>query len=558
MTFLFRTVTQFVLSTFVLVVLTACGGGGDTPPPLVTTYAIGGTVSGLDTGQSVVLQNNGGDPLTVSGNVAFTFSTRVASGEGYAVTVPASTGTACTVTGGSGTASHDVTSVSVVCVTAVSIGVSVSGLVGQGLTLELITRGNPGVTPDVLQELAISGNGHFVFPTPVPSGHDNIGYSYLLHVKQQPVTPVQSCGASARYVAPVGTTVPDVRIACAEFVYVAHASDNTLSAFSIDATTGTIASSGLPKETGLSPSAIASTSDKAHMYVVNSTSNDVSAFTVDAFTGELTTVPGSPFAAGARPRALSAFGTYLVLYLYVANAGSNNLSAYAIDRTTGVLSPLSPALYATGSAPSAIIIDQSTSSTTGNFVYTANVGGSDDISAFQMDFETGALTPIAGSPFHSASNATSLALGTSSAASGGFLYSANAVGSSADIYGFSVDPSSGVLTSLAGFPFQLPLCNYIITDHTGSRLYATAGTNVFGFGIDPQTGALSPLPGLPVAMGVDADSMSIDPANQFLYVTNATAGSVAGFKLNATTGPLTPMPGSPFTVGTSADFITTF
>ena len=202
-----RHVVRFVLSTFVLVALTACGGGGDTP-----MYAIGGTVSGLGAGQSVVLKNNGGDPLTVSGNVAFTFNTKVSSGEGYAVTVSPSTGKACTVMAGSGTASHDVSSVAVVCVPTVSIGVSVSGLVGQGLTLQLITRGNPGVTATVFQDLAVTGNGHFVFPTPVNSGHDNIGYSYLFHVKDQPTGPLQSCVPSDRTISPVGTTVPDVDI----------------------------------------------------------------------------------------------------------------------------------------------------------------------------------------------------------------------------------------------------------------------------------------------------------------------------------------------------------
>ena len=52
--------------------------------------------------------------------------------------------------------------------------------------------------------------------------------------------------------------------------------------------------------------------------------------------------------------------------------------------------------------------------------------------------------------------------------------------------------------------------------------------------------------------------MSIDPANQFLYVANGSAGTVTSFTLNAATGALTPMLGSPFAVGTSADFITTF
>ena len=119
--------------------------------------------------------------------------------------------------------------------------------------------------------------------------------------------------------------------------------------------------------------------------------------------------------------------------------------------------------------------------------------------------------------------------------------------------GFSIHPymgdaNDGALTALPGFPYDLPSCSYIVADQTGAYLYATAGTNVFGFSIDKQTGALSPLPGSPVAVGATADTVSIDPTNQFLYVTNRSAGKVTGFNLNAATGELTSMPGSPFAV----------
>jgi 6-phosphogluconolactonase (cycloisomerase 2 family) len=555
MAFPYSNVARIVLSTLLLAVLSACGGGSDAPPP-PPTYSIGGTVSGLDAGQSVVLQDNGGGDLTVSANVAFRFATKVTFGGLYAVTISAQpSGGTCTVTGGSGTASNNVTGVAVACVSnpTVTIGGTVSGLGGQGLTLELASASHPCVSNCLVQDLVISANGHFVFPTPVVSGHDNMGFGYFVRIRQQPASPVQFCVPHSNYVQPVGTTVPDLQIKCGEFAYVAHATDNTISAFSVDATAGTIASFESPVQTGLSPSAIAGTGDKAHLYVANSGSNDVSAFDIDPATGALTTAPGSPFAAGTRPLALAIFSAHFV---YVANAGSDSLSAYEIHGTNAVLTPMSPASYATGSGPSAIAIDQSM--TTGaNFLYTANTGGSNDISAFQLDSNTGALTPIAGSPFHSVSNVSSLALGTSNTTSGAFLYAATAVGSTAGIYGFSVDPSSGVLASLPGFPFQLTQCSYIATDRTGTRLYATAGTSVFGFSIDQQTGALSLLPSFPVAVGANADSMSIDPANQFLYVRNGSAGTVTGFELNAATGALTPMLGSPFAVGTSADYFVT-
>ena len=89
--------------------LVACGGGGDSGvPPSPATYTVGGTVSGLGVGQSVILQNNGGNDQTVSADGAFTFATKVTSGSAYAVTATAPQGEACSVTNGSGTATADV------------------------------------------------------------------------------------------------------------------------------------------------------------------------------------------------------------------------------------------------------------------------------------------------------------------------------------------------------------------------------------------------------------------------------------------------------------------
>ena len=56
-----------------------------TTPSPTTTYSVGGNVSGLS--GTVVLQDNGGDDLSVSANGAFTFATKLADGAAYSVTV---------------------------------------------------------------------------------------------------------------------------------------------------------------------------------------------------------------------------------------------------------------------------------------------------------------------------------------------------------------------------------------------------------------------------------------------------------------------------------------
>jgi Bacterial Ig-like domain len=116
--------------------LAACGGGGHSSPPPVsavssssssssssTAYTVGGMVSGLN--GTVVLQNNSGNDLTLTANSAFIFSTALASGTAYAVTVktqPSSPAQSCVVTNGSGTVSTaNVTNVVVTCTTLLTI-----------------------------------------------------------------------------------------------------------------------------------------------------------------------------------------------------------------------------------------------------------------------------------------------------------------------------------------------------------------------------------------------------------------------------------------------------
>src|SRR5260370_21292144 len=89
------------------------------------TATIGGTVSGLVANTSVILQNNSGDSLTITGNGSFVFKTPVTGADVYAVTVvtqPVNPNQICTVTNGSGTATRNVTNVAVNCVLSFSIG----------------------------------------------------------------------------------------------------------------------------------------------------------------------------------------------------------------------------------------------------------------------------------------------------------------------------------------------------------------------------------------------------------------------------------------------------
>lgn len=84
-------------------------------------YTVGGTVSGL-AGSGLVLQNNGGDNLTIEVNGSFSFATALPDGSDYSVSIfaqPQSPGQLCAVTLGSGKISGaDINDVGVNCPSA--------------------------------------------------------------------------------------------------------------------------------------------------------------------------------------------------------------------------------------------------------------------------------------------------------------------------------------------------------------------------------------------------------------------------------------------------------
>lgn len=92
---------------------TSDSGGG------VSSYSIGGSVSGLANNATVTLQNNAGDNKIVSANGVFSFTTQLGAASSYSVTASSQpTNQNCTVTSGTGTVSAaNITGVSVVCTT---------------------------------------------------------------------------------------------------------------------------------------------------------------------------------------------------------------------------------------------------------------------------------------------------------------------------------------------------------------------------------------------------------------------------------------------------------
>lgn len=132
--------------------LSACGG------------EIGGTVTGLGTGRSVTLLNNGTDSLTVTSNGPFAFIDFLDAESAYVVTVMTQpVGQLCNVADGSGTTNAQADSVDTVRVTCADLA-SLAGTV-SGLSLgTAVILGNGSV------RLQLTSSGPFAFPGTISTG----------------------------------------------------------------------------------------------------------------------------------------------------------------------------------------------------------------------------------------------------------------------------------------------------------------------------------------------------------------------------------------------------
>ncbi len=142
--------------------------------------------------------------MTVNSNGSFTFSTPVAQGATYNVTVLTQPATqTCTATNGSGTVgTSNITNVQVTCsVNTYTVGGTITGLVGS-----VSLKNNGGDT------LTQSTDGSFTFPTSIAEGS-----TYNVTVSSQPAT--QTCTVSNGAGSMGGANITNVQVTCSVNTY---------------------------------------------------------------------------------------------------------------------------------------------------------------------------------------------------------------------------------------------------------------------------------------------------------------------------------------------------
>jgi 6-phosphogluconolactonase (cycloisomerase 2 family) len=342
-----------------------------------------------------------------------------------------------------------------------------------------------------------------------------------------------------------------------KFAYVGNLSGTghaSVSGYTVDAANGALSPiPGSPfPAAGSRPRWVAVDPSGRFAYAVNSSSDDVSGYLIDATTGVLTAVTGSPFAAGGGPQSVAVDPSGR--FAYVANFGDNTVSGYTINTVTGALTPRPPL---PAHFPVSVAVDP-----TGRFAYVTNLSQG-KVSGYTINATSGALVPIRGSPFAGApSSCIGAFCGVWSSVTvdptGKFAYVVNHGAST--VAGFTINATTGALTPIAGSPFAVGApASSVAVDPSGEFAYVATNiglsAGVEGYTINATTGALTAIVGSPFGSGTcrahgdrgfgGCDSVTVDPSGKFAYYV-FFSGLVYGDTINGTTGALTAVPGSPF------------
>jgi YVTN family beta-propeller protein len=486
----------------------------DAPTP--PTFAIGGTVTGLNAANTLVLAN-GSDMLAVTSDGAFSFPSRVADGSAYAVSIvtqPA--GQACVIAGASGTVSGaDVTTIAVTCPHARFVyGVD---LAGNTIFAYAVEAGTGRLHPAGIQSTGLAPQGIVIDAIgrhAYTANNDGTVSQFALG-DDGTITPLSPPSVAA------GSTPSAIAIDPANrHVYVTNLLGKTISQYAVAPDGRLSALTPATVACGQNPSGIVIDPTGRYAYVTNNIDNNVSQYAIDP-SGALVALPTPTVTVGSHPLGIAIDQAG---HVYVANFSGGTISQLAIG-ADGSLTPLNPSTVPAGSSPTSIAIDP-----TGRFVYATNfVDGT--VSQYSVA-ASGALTAIAAPTVFSDGSPQAIA------ADIGVVYVTN------QRHGFAqfAIAGNGALAPLApkhvgapGTIESLAISRGTLAVQPAARAaYVADGGNdaVVQFGV--TSGTLAPLSPPTVAAGIGLLSASVDPFGAGVYVANGGADTLGYYTLDGT------------------------
>jgi 6-phosphogluconolactonase len=266
-----------------------------------------------------------------------------------------------------------------------------------------------------------------------------------------------------------------------KFLYAANSGEADISLFTISSAAALTEVTPRTPAGGTTPTLLAMDSTGSYLYVASvvGLSGSISAFSINSSSGALTAI-GSPVGLGLFPlnMALAPSGNFL----YVTGAGEPGyVESWTV--TSGVLS--NPQLAQVGANPDGLAIDPG-----GKYLYVANSAPDNSISEFSINSD-GSLTELSGSPIGQTYTSPVALLVDNS---GKYLYVANK--GSGNLSAYSIG-SDGALALLTGSPFTTnSQPGFIAIDPGGKYLFVgnqASSAMIQSFSLNTSTGALTSL-----------------------------------------------------------------
>ncbi len=291
-----------------------------------------------------------------------------------------------------------------------------------------------------------------------------------------------------------------------------------------------------------------------YLYAINDSvsGNQIYGFSVNETTGALAALPGFPIATGFNGGGSTNLEMITIdklnKRLYAINRGSNNISAYSVNESNGFLTTLS-------FSPIAGIVNQRVVK-----VHPSGsplIVGGDEVASYVITATS--ATPAAGSPYSPGANVSPA--GAVFSRDGNYFYTGGNLGNF--FAGFAVNASNGVLTLLAGAPFdsgsQTP--NPTATDATG-RLFVINSRQALTRVYTTAAGIPAPVTAASFANGLTsfASDGEVHPNGNFLMLADRTNNRVGVYQITGSGADtiLTAVAGSPFATGGTSSIALAF
>jgi len=341
---------------------------------------------------------------------------------------------------------------------------------------------------------------------------------------------ISGAGALAAVGSPVSTGAGSVPTMVAitpnnKFLYVTDAVGNQIVGFTIAGGALTGATTASPYTTGTTPQGLAIDVSGASLVVANGSDNTLTYYAIDSTTGNLT--PGQTVETRGVPVFVNlsagiaapviAPATAEAANIGTATPGTGSVSSYTVTPATGALTTASSPTTLDGN-------DQVSTSTSGKFFYTASTSGK-NLDGFSLD-SAAALTGFTSNP---EALGTTVPGGLYAEPEDKYVYVADTA--AATVVAFNNDPING-LTANSTSP-SLVSVNAIAGDAQGVLMAALGSNQLETVVIDQQSGA--PTQGQVLVQVGNWTAGAIDPSALFLVAADSVGHQISSFAITPVT-----------------------